>query len=250
MLVHHLNCGYLHAPPNPKVGCHCLLLQEGDRLALVDTGMGLDDVRAPVERFGQTLIDLAGFQFREQDTAVRQIEALGLDPAQVTDIVLTHGDPDHAGGLADFPAARVHICDRERAAIEAKGPRYLPIQFAHGPRWQDVTSFPDRWYGVPAAPIPLGFGEPVLVVQLHGHALGHCGVAVRQGDRWLLHVGDAYYLRVELETDDHPVSQLAAIRADDDPARRANLEHLRRIHREHPTEVTMFGYHDLGERSP
>lgn len=249
MLVHHLNCGYLQAPPNPKVGCHCLLLQEGDRLALIDTGMGLDDVRAPVERFGQTLIDLAGFQFSDEDTAVRQIEALGLDPARVTDIVLTHGDPDHAGGLSDFPAARVHVCDRERMAIEERGPRYLPVQFAHGPRWHVVTSFPDCWYGVPAAPLPLGFDAPVLLVQLHGHTLGHCGVAVRQGDRWLLHVGDAYYLRVELETDDHPVSQLAAIRADDDAARRANLEHLRRIHRDHPTEVTMFGYHDLGERS-
>jgi len=36
--------------------------------------------------------------------------------------------------------------------------------------------------------------------------------------RWLLHVGDAYYLRVELSTDDHPV-----------------------------TVVELFGYHDFSE---
>ena len=72
-------------------------------------------------------------------------------------------------------------------------------------------------------------------------------MAVRQGARWLLHVGDAYYLRVELTADDHPVSALTAARADDDHERRASLEHLRRLARDHAGEVEMFGYHDFGE---
>ena len=70
---------------------------------------------------------------------------------------------------------------------------------------------------------------------------------MRQGDRWALHVGDAYYLRVELTTDDHPVSRLAAERADDDAGRRASLEQLRRLARDHAGEVELFGYHDPGE---
>ena len=93
----------------------------------------------------------------------------------------------------------------------------------------------------------LGFESEVLLVPLFGHTLGHCGVAVRQGDRWALHVGDAYYLRVELTTDDHPVSVLTAQRADDDAQRRASLEHLRRLARDHADEIDLFGYHDPGE---
>jgi len=31
--------------------------------------------------------------------------------ASVTDVVLTHADPDHVGGLADLPHARVHLSE-------------------------------------------------------------------------------------------------------------------------------------------
>jgi glyoxylase-like metal-dependent hydrolase (beta-lactamase superfamily II) len=86
-----------------------------------------------------------------------------------------------------------------------------------------------------------------LLVPLFGHTLGHCGVAIHQGDRWVLHVGDAYYLRIELATDDHPVSQLTRQRADDDGPRRASLEHLRRLARDHGDEIDLFGYHDPTE---
>ena len=85
------------------------------------------------------------------------------------------------------------------------------------------------------------------LVPLPGHTLGHCGVAVWQGDRWLLHVGDAYYLRVELATDDHPVSALTALRADDNIRRLASLNQLRRLAREHHAEIDLFGYHDFTE---
>jgi glyoxylase-like metal-dependent hydrolase (beta-lactamase superfamily II) len=245
--VHHLNCGTLHAPPNPKVACHCLLIESADGLALVDTGIGLHDVRDPVGRVGRAAIDAAGFQFVPADTAVRQVERLGYRPADVRHIVLTHADPDHAGGLADFPEARVHLSAEEHANLSRGGERYRPPQFAHGPHWNPHPESERRWFGLEARSVPLGGGAEVFLIPLFGHTLGHCGVAVRAGDRWLLHVGDAYYLRVELAADDHPVSHLAALRADDDGLRRASLEQLRRLHRDHADEVEMFGYHDPGE---
>ena len=245
--VHHLNCGTLHAPPHPKAACHCLLLEDAAGLALVDTGIGLLDVQRPLERIGRPLIDAAGFQFREEETAARRIEALGLRPADVRHVVLTHADPDHAGGLADFPRAVVHAAAEERAAVERGHWRYLPVQFAHGATWRAHPPGARRWFGLEARTLDLGFGAEVLLVPLFGHTLGHCGVAVRRGDRWALHVGDAYYLRVELERDDHPVSALAAQRADDNALRAASLEHLRRLHRDHAGEIDLFGYHDFGE---
>src|SRR4051812_9180139 len=116
--IHHINCGSLHAPGYGKAGCHCLLLEGREGLALVDTGIGLLDVARPAERLGQPLIDMAGFLFDEADTAVRRTEHLGFDPADVKHILLTHGDPDHAGGLADFPRAQVHLSLEEKDSID------------------------------------------------------------------------------------------------------------------------------------
>jgi glyoxylase-like metal-dependent hydrolase (beta-lactamase superfamily II) len=148
---------------------------------------------------------------------------------------------------AGWPTSRVHVSAEEHARVTKGHPRYLPVQFAHGPQWQLHPPSTPRWFGLEARPVDLGFGSEVLLIPLLGHTPGHCGVAVRQGDRWVLHVGDAYYLRVELTTDDHPVSALTAQRADDDAQRRASLEHLRRLARDHRDEIDLFGYHDSGE---
>lgn len=245
--IHHINCGTLVVPTYPTVVCHCLLLQEGKHLALVDTGIGVQDVHNPVERLGQQLIDMAGFQFNEPDTAVRRIEALRLDSNDVRHIVLTHGDPDHTGGLADFPNAQVHISVEEHAHVAGGHWRYVSTHFAHGPCWKTYGHSTRQWFGLEARPVDVGFSSEVLLIPLIGHTIGHCGVAVQQEGRWLLHVGDAYYLRVELTTDEHPVSQIAAQRADDDAQRRASLERLRRLVRDHGDKIDIIGYHDLAE---
>lgn len=245
--IRHLNCGTLHAPPNPKASCHCLLLETAAGLALVDAGIGLADVRDPLGRIGQPIIEAAGFQFHEAQTALRQIEQLGFAAGDVRSVVLTHGDPDHAGGVADFPEAAVHASQEERTAIERGGPRYLAAQFAHGPRWTTYGVSTDRWFGLEARLLDLGMSIEAYLVPLFGHTLGHCGVAIRTVDRWLLHVGDAYYLRVELTTEDHPVSALAALRAENDAMRRSSLAELRRLARDHAGEIELLGYHDFSE---
>jgi glyoxylase-like metal-dependent hydrolase (beta-lactamase superfamily II) len=90
----------------------------------------------------------------------------------------------------------------------------------------------------------------VLLIPLFGHTRGHCVVAIQQANRWAMHVGDAYNLRVELTTDDHPVSRIKVPRAADDLLRRASLEQLRRVARELSSEAELFGYHDVIEFPP
>lgn len=247
MRVHHLNCGLLHAPPGPRASCHCLLIEANGRLALVDTGIGRHDIADPLARIGREAIDAAGFQFIDDLTAIRQIERLGYQAEDVTDIVLTHGDPDHAGGLADFPTARVHLSQEEHASMGTGHARYSASQWDHHPRWVIHPPSADRWLGLESRPVETATGEEIRLIPLFGHTRGHCGVALREGDRWLLHIGDAYYLRVELDTDDHPVSALARLRADDDDQRRASLAALRRLSRDHGDAVALFGYHDFSE---
>jgi glyoxylase-like metal-dependent hydrolase (beta-lactamase superfamily II) len=246
--IHHINCGTLIVPGYPTVVCHCLLLEDEAGLTLVDTGIGLKDVQNPIGRFGKELIDAAGFQFHEADTAVRRIQALGLRPEDVRQIILTHGDPDHAGGLADFPDADVHLSDEELREITGGRQRYLPVQFEHRPKWRPHSGSPRGWFGLDARPVvSRGDDDDVLLIPLFGHTLGHCGVAIRQDDRWLLHAGDAYYLRAELTDDNHPVTALATARAENDEHRRASLDALRRLLQDHEGEIDVVGYHDITE---
>ena len=246
--IHHINCGTLVVEGYPTVVCHCLLLEDESGLTLVDSGIGLRDVEDPAGRIGQELIDAAGFQFHEADTAVRRIEALGLRPEDVRQIILTHGDPDHAGGLADFPKAEVHISEEELREIDSGRARYLRSQFAHRPKWRPHSGSPRGWFGLDARPIvSRGEDDEVLLIPLFGHTRGHCGVAVLQGDRWLLHAGDTYYLRAELTDANHPVSEFAASRAEDDEHRRASLDSLRRLRRDYEGEIDLIGYHDITE---
>jgi glyoxylase-like metal-dependent hydrolase (beta-lactamase superfamily II) len=245
----HINCGTLKVPSFPTVVCHCIGIQERDRVVLIDAGIGLHDVHDPVGIYGQALIDAAGFQFNEHDTAVRRLAARGIAPEQVTDVVLTHGDPDHAGGLADFPQALVHIAQEELLEIGSQNPRYLPKQFEHGPRWRTYDSRDNArdWFGLPARRIDLQLNTDVLLVPLFGHTKGHCGIAIRQDTGWLLHVGDAYYVRGELTDINHPVNAIAASRAESDAQRVASVNLLRRLVAAHSREMTMHSYHDITE---
>ena len=207
------------------------MLEAGARRVLVDTGVGVRE-RVPAQA-----VEAAGFQFHPDLLAVQQV-------AGVTDVVLTHADPDHAGGLADFPEAVVHVSEEEYAALHSGLERYSSAQFQHGPRWNRLKVSSARWFGLEARRILEDVD--IFLIPLFGHTAGHCGVAVRREEGWLLHVGDAYYLKVELSDEEHPIHQLTARNAVDDVQRRASLEELKRLARKHP-EVEMIGYHDFGE---
>ncbi|PCE66739.1 MBL fold hydrolase [Sediminicola luteus] len=244
MKVHHLNCVQIESPMGSAIG-HCLLIEHNQGLILIDAGIGLNETRAPFQTLGKELIDLTGFQFDEERTAYRQIERLGLDPAQVSDIVISHLDPDHIGGLADFPQARIHLSQEEYQAFVQGNDRYLPYQMAHKP---DLALYPTNdstWLGLSARKIDLPF--EIYLIPLFGHTLGHCGVSVKQSEKWLFYAGDAYYLRAELENENHPVDQLATIRAVDNKQRLDALEKVRSLIKNHGNQLFYFGYHDPSE---
>jgi glyoxylase-like metal-dependent hydrolase (beta-lactamase superfamily II) len=90
--------------------------------------------------------------------------------------------------------------------------------------------------------------DDVALVPCVGHTRGHCAVAVRDGHRWLLHAGDAYFFHGEVD----PVSPRSTpglaffqrLVAVDDAARRANQVRLRELVRDHGAEVRVFSAHD------
>jgi hypothetical protein len=84
--IHHLNFGAMRAipvDPNSITSCHCLLLEDSNGLVLIDSGLGLIEMEHPHERFGEQLLNIWGFAIDENLTAVRQLEKLGFNPADV-----------------------------------------------------------------------------------------------------------------------------------------------------------------------
>jgi glyoxylase-like metal-dependent hydrolase (beta-lactamase superfamily II) len=237
-----------------ELACHCLLIETVAGLVLVDTGFGLRDVHDPSSRLSRFFLGLVSPDFREEMTAIRQIERLRLDPREVRHIVLTHLDFDHAGGLDDFPGATVHLMKSERDAAVARRTwldrqRYRPQQWSSQRHWRVHDASPrEQWFGLTCVqPIP---GLEIVMVPLIGHTLGHAGVAVRLDDRWLFDAGDAYFYCAEMHERPRctPGLRLYQWMMEKDRGERlANQRRLRELARAQGSPVELFCSHDVTE---
>lgn len=277
MRIHHLNCG-TDCPvggglfdgrslgPVGHLVCHCLLVEtDAHGLVLVDTGYGLADVdhphAGPHPRITRFMRGLLNIRLREEETARRQVEALGFRADDVRHILLTHLDFDHAGGLDDFPGARLHVMADEFRA--ASGPRrsfvarnrYRPAQFDGARDWRRHEGpSGEPWFGFGAVRALDGLPPEFLMVPLPGHTWGHAGIAVDRGAAaggWLLHAGDAYFYRGEVRRPERRCTAgLGAYQTmmEVDRARRlANQARLRALSLDRAAQVTMLCAHDVVE---
>jgi glyoxylase-like metal-dependent hydrolase (beta-lactamase superfamily II) len=200
MRIHHLNC--ISACPlggrlmdgrshhlRGKLACRVVLIETDSDLILLDTGFGLLDVARPGARLSRFFLRMLDPDFREELTAVRQIERLGFCADDVRHIVLTHLDFDHAGGLDDFPRATVHLMRDERDdAVAQRGwldrQRFRPQQWSSSGRWTTYDADDgEAWFGFPTVRALCGLPPEILFVPLIGHTLGHAGIAVRERER-------------------------------------------------------------------
>ncbi len=246
--IHHLNCMTFHFGV-PGI-THCLLIEDPDRLFLVDSGLGTGDYAHPTLR-ARVFLKLNRISRDPQQTAVHQIAALGFSPQDVREIALTHLHIDHAGGLPDFPWAQVHVLAAEHQAAMAPKPfsllegGYAAEHWAHNPRWAIHQLSGPRWFDLPCAQISASPAGRILLVPLFGHSRGHCGVAVETESGWLLHCGDAYIRQGQVD----PLCPLPAL-----PRGAGFFERyvfplaaraiIRRLLREHGDQVRAFCAHD------
>jgi glyoxylase-like metal-dependent hydrolase (beta-lactamase superfamily II) len=273
MRIHHLSCGTMcpvggrpvwygsrQSPELHRLVCHCFLIEtDAHGLVLVDTGLGLRDVREPRTRLSPFFLYANNIKLREEDTALRQVERLGFEAADVRHIVLTHLDFDHAGGIEDFPDAAVHVLAAEldaarnqRRGFIAKN-RYRPRQWDGNVRWRprDTAGVGEPWFGFDAVRDLEGLPPEILLVPLAGHTWGHSGVAVAAPGGWLLNAGDAYFHQGEMSvaapSAPPGVRGYQAMMEVDRAARLRNQDRLRGLVRDHGGEVRVVCGHDAAE---
>jgi glyoxylase-like metal-dependent hydrolase (beta-lactamase superfamily II) len=270
MRLHHLNCisecafgGWLMDRQTPsllqraRLTCHCVLIETAHELVLIDTGFGLRDVADPRSRLSPFFLALNAPDLREDMTAIRQIERLGFRPEDVRQIVLTHLDFDHAGGLDDFPWATVHLFARERDEALAQRTwldrqRFRPQQWSQRDKWQVYSlARGEKWFGFERAQDLVGLPPDILLVPLLGHTLGHSGVAVRGRADWLLFAGDAYFHHGEMDFANPScppgLEAYQTLMEKDRRARRSNQARLRDLLHTHGQSVTVACSHDVTE---
>jgi glyoxylase-like metal-dependent hydrolase (beta-lactamase superfamily II) len=143
--------------------------------------------------------------------------------------------------------------------------RYRRVHWAHGPAWARGAIGGERWFGFDCVRQLEGLPPEILMVPLLGHTRGHCAIAVeangasvaRGGEgssegsprvRWLVHAGDAYFHRGEMDPDRRRcppgLDAFQRIAEVDGVARRSNQERLRVLARDHAAEIEVFCAHD------
>jgi glyoxylase-like metal-dependent hydrolase (beta-lactamase superfamily II) len=267
MRVHHLDCATMCPLARRWVNgegsifergrmCGHVLLIETDRagLVLVDSGFGEDDVREPQKRLGWAFTTVLGMKLGISRTAKHHVEALGFSVDDVRHVIPTHLDLDHAGGLPDFPKAKVHVHVREKTAAMtpptlAERQRYRACHFEHGPDWSLYDSTGEAWKGFPAVRDLAGLPPEILAVPMTGHTRGHWLVAVQsEPSKWLLHCGDAYFHRAIVRPSEGTVPVALRVfesNAGVDGKRvHENHERLRELCGRNDPELTMFSAHD------
>ena len=104
-------------------------------MTLSETGRINDDVFCIKERFVNTYIfkGKQGYLMIDAGMSKRAIKTgfdrLGIDPEQVTDVLLTHADHDHINGLGLFKNAKIYMHRDEEQMINGKNGKFPLVRF-------------------------------------------------------------------------------------------------------------------------
>lgn len=161
------------------------LVRSGDRLILIDSGVG------------------DGFEyFTRAGRAVMRLESAGIDLAAITDIVITHMHMDHVGGLNVAgvkarlrPDVRIHVSAREVAFWQDPDFSKTVMPETVPPALRKAAATFVEIYGENI----VQFDQAVEVAKgvsarvTGGHTPGHCVVDVASDGEKLTFVGDAIF---------------------------------------------------------
>jgi N-acyl homoserine lactone hydrolase len=161
-----------------------------------------------------------------------QLERLGIRPADIRWVVMTHLHTDHAGGLHHFPDNDILVTRAELdfgSGLRGRLRGYVANE--HWPTWFEPTALelePEP-FGPFSESLRLTEAGDVILVPVPGHTPGQIAVLVEEGDQTVFLGGDSSY------TQELMLRGIADGVGADDEAERLTHERIRAYAAANPT---------------
>ncbi|WP_238926441.1 N-acyl homoserine lactonase family protein [Achromobacter xylosoxidans] len=180
------------SPPDPHDGPMPMdyfvwVIRQGPRVWLVDTGFNEAAARTRGREFLRCPIDA--------------LRTLGIAPADIQDVIVTHLHYDHAGNLRKLPRARLHLQESELHYACGCNMRFDMLRHAYA-----VEDVVDVVRGVYDKRVDFYHGHDELapglqLLHIGGHTQGLQAVRVHTARGWIVLASDAshYYDNMRLD---------------------------------------------------
>ncbi len=184
-------------PPDEKnriaMEARALLIKSNGRNILIDTGNGSDFVAKYGEKLGSKFAEMYAVD-ENGPNLISSLKSHGLNPGDITDVILTHLHFDHAGGATSaasgkiaptFPNARYYL---QKSNLEtAKNPNVREKASYFQANFQPLIDAGVLTY---IDGNTKNFLPHISVIVSNGHTQGHQVVHVEDGQKQLFYCGD------------------------------------------------------------
>ena len=172
------------------------LIEHPDGAIVVDTGeTAKTGEKGYLPGFHPYYSRAVRFNVKPEDEVGPQLTRLGIDPAEVKTVIMTHLHTDHAGGLYHFPNAKFFADPNEIKASNGFGGRMSGYLNNRWPEW--LKPEPIQFSDGAVEPFPQSFqitaDGAVTIVPTYGHSPGHVSVIVNTPEVTTFIAGDVSY---------------------------------------------------------
>jgi N-acyl homoserine lactone hydrolase len=207
---------------------------------LVDAGLHPSIARDPRDNLGR--FSSRHYRVEEGKDVVTQLRDRGVDPTDISVVVLTHLHEDHASAIEAFPEAQFVVSTTEwEAATTGRRKRlrgYITSHYDYAFDFAtvDFDGEPIESYGPFGRTFDLFGDGSVRLAYTPGHSAGHTSVILRLPRRDFVVVGDAAYDWKQFEGETEPMMM-----ADEHNFRRS-LGELQAYRRTYPYALMVPGH--------
>lgn len=163
----------------------CMLVEDGNRLVLIDTGIG---TKQNDKFFGY-------YYLNGEDSLEKSINALGYSKADITDVLLTHLHFDHCGGAVEWNADKTGYQPAFKNAVYWSHQKHW--QHANNPNPREKASFlKENFVPLQEAGVLKFVGDDLKITDNisaflgYGHTEAMMMPVIKYGDKTVMYMAD------------------------------------------------------------